>query len=79
MKTCEHCKGMGNEPGSKIIDCETCHGTGQHVRIKNPLSQFRPPQPAKYVTARQKKCRECKGEGRQLKNQKIKIRYQPHK
>ncbi|MEO8065451.1 MAG: molecular chaperone DnaJ [Candidatus Doudnabacteria bacterium] len=27
--TCAHCKGSGGEPGSKILTCPKCHGTGQ--------------------------------------------------
>lgn len=29
---CEHCKGNGGEPGSKMETCKTCRGTGQVVR-----------------------------------------------
>ena len=78
-ETCEHCKGMGNEPGSKIIDCETCHGTGQHVRIqRTPLGQIQTASTCDVCNGAgripEKKCRECKGESRVLKNQKIKIK-----
>ena len=78
-ETCEHCKGMGNEPGSKIIDCETCHGTGQHVRIqRTPLGQIQTASTCEVCNGAgripEKKCRECKGESRVLKNHKIKIK-----
>ena len=26
---CDRCKGSGSEPGSKIVTCSTCNGTGQ--------------------------------------------------
>ncbi|MBN2095836.1 molecular chaperone DnaJ [Candidatus Peregrinibacteria bacterium] len=78
-ETCEHCKGMGNEPGSKIIDCDTCRGTGQHVRIqRTPLGQIQTAATCEVCNGAgkvpEKKCRECKGEGRVIKNQKIKIK-----
>lgn len=76
---CEHCKGMGNEPGSKIIDCEACQGTGQHVRIqRTPLGQIQTASMCETCDGAgkrpEKKCRDCKGEGRLLKHQTIKIK-----
>lgn len=78
-ETCEHCKGMGNEPGSKIIDCDTCQGTGQHVRVqRTPLGQIQTASTCDKCNGAgkipEKKCRECKGEGRILKHRKIKIK-----
>ncbi len=78
-ETCEHCKGMGNEPGSKIVDCETCQGTGQHVRIQQtPLGQIQTAASCEKCHGAgkipEKKCRECHAEGRVLKNQNIKIK-----
>ncbi len=79
FEKCEHCKGHGNEPGSKIIDCETCQGTGQHVRIqRTPLGQIQTASMCDSCSGAGKKpekvCRECRGEGRKLKDQKIKIK-----
>ena len=81
-ETCGHCKGMGNEPGSKIIDCSTCQGTGQHVRIqRTPLGQIQTASTCDTCEGAgkvpEKKCRECKGECRILKSQKIKIKIPP--
>ncbi len=78
-ETCGHCKGMGNEPGSKIITCETCKGTGQHVRIqRTPLGQIQTAAICEKCSGAgkipEKKCRDCKGEDRVLKSQKIKIK-----
>jgi len=76
---CEHCKGKGNEPGSKIINCEDCHGTGQQIRIqRTPLGQIQTTATCNKCNGAgkvpEKKCRICKGECRILKNQKIKIK-----
>jgi len=78
-ETCGHCMGMGNEPGSKIIDCEACMGTGQQVRIqRTPLGQIQTASTCEACDGAgkipEKKCRECKGEGRIVRNQKIKIK-----
>ncbi len=79
---CEHCRGMGNEPGSKIIGCTECQGTGQKVRIqRTPLGQIQTASTCEVCEGigkkPEKKCRECKGECRILKNQKIKIKIPP--
>lgn len=78
-ETCEHCKGQGNEPGSKIITCDECNGTGQKVRLqRTPLGQIQTASTCEKCGGAgkvpEKKCRECKGEMRLLKNQKIKIK-----
>lgn len=78
-ENCGHCDGMGNEPGSKIIDCDTCSGTGQHIRIQQtPLGQIQTASTCEHCGGAgrvpEKKCRECKGDGRVLKNQTIKIK-----
>lgn len=31
--TCDRCKGSGAEPGSKIVTCPTCNGTGQVIDL----------------------------------------------
>lgn len=76
---CEHCGGMGNEPGSKIITCETCQGTGQHVRIqRTPLGSIQTASACEACDGSgkipEKKCRVCKGEGRVMKEEHIKIK-----
>lgn len=78
-ETCEHCKGKGNEPGSKIIDCTDCQGTGQKVKIqRTPLGQIQTSAICDNCKGAGKKpekaCRDCKGETRLLKNQKIKVK-----
>jgi len=51
---CPRCGGSGAEPGSKIVECFSCRGTGQVQQIKKTIfGTF-----TQYVT-----CPECKGEG----------------
>lgn len=78
-EACENCKGMGNEPGSKIINCETCSGTGQHVRIQQtPLGQIQTASTCSDCHGAgqvpEKKCTKCRGEFRILQNQTMKIK-----
>ena len=47
---CEPCKGSGAEPDSKVVTCETCHGSGQ-VRMQQG------------IFAVQQTCPRCKGRG----------------
>lgn len=76
---CGHCKGMGNEPGSRIITCEECNGTGQQTRIqRTPLGQIQTSSICGKCHGEgqipEKKCRVCGGEGRIVKEQNIKIK-----
>lgn len=34
---CEHCKGQGAEPGSKLKTCDTCKGRGQVTRVQQTI------------------------------------------
>ena len=52
---CSHCKGKGAEPGSKIVDCGTCNGTGQIRSVKQTIL-------GQMATSRI--CDQCRGEGR---------------
>jgi molecular chaperone DnaJ len=54
LAQCEHCKGAGAEPGSLIVACDRCGGTGVMRTVRQtPLGQF--------VT--QTTCTKCAGEG----------------
>lgn len=53
--TCEHCKGKGAEPGSKIVSCDNCNGTGQIRSTKQTIL-------GQISTSRV--CDKCNGEGR---------------
>ena len=48
--TCETCKGKGLTPGTSIIACKTCHGSGSVEMRQGPFAFAQP-------------CRPCGGEG----------------
>ncbi|MCD6109413.1 molecular chaperone DnaJ [bacterium] len=51
---CDHCKGTGAEPGSKISTCKTCGGTGEVKEVRQTIL-------GQIATSRV--CPECHGEG----------------
>jgi len=52
---CSHCSGKGAEPGSSIVTCGTCSGTGEIRQVRNTiLGQM----------ATSHTCDQCLGEGR---------------
>ncbi len=52
---CSHCHGNGAEPGTPIVDCPRCDGTGQHQRVaRTAFGQL----------VRTSVCEQCEGEGR---------------
>ncbi len=52
---CEHCNGSGAKSGSSYTTCNTCHGTGQIVRVQNTILG------AMQTTST---CPTCNGEGK---------------
>lgn len=52
---CDHCEGKGAEPGSAIISCKSCSGTGEIRSVKNTIL-------GQMVTSRT--CGECDGLGK---------------
>ncbi len=52
---CPNCDGKGAEPGSPIVNCKGCSGTGEIKSVKNTIL-------GQMVTSRT--CSECKGEGK---------------
>ena len=52
---CSRCHGNGAEPGTPIVDCPRCDGTGQHQRVaRTAFGQL----------VRTAVCDQCEGEGR---------------
>lgn len=78
-KACEHCKGNGAEPGSKILTCQKCGGQGQvqSNRRLGPFGSFTSittcPSCAGNGKKPEKECKECRGSGRQLATEKIQV------
>ncbi len=52
---CSHCGGNGAEPGSRIVTCKTCNGTGEIKEIRQTIL-------GQIATSRT--CDQCHGEGR---------------
>ena len=52
---CGHCKGKGAEPGSAIVTCKTCSGSGEIRSVRNTIL-------GQMSTSHA--CHECGGEGR---------------
>jgi molecular chaperone DnaJ len=77
---CEHCKGSGAEPGSKILTCPKCHGQGQirttHRTIFGQMASVATCDKCEGSgKVPEKICSVCRGFGhvRRVKNLKIKI------
>lgn len=52
---CDHCKGNGAEPGTKIDTCKTCGGTGRVTRVQRTMLGNMQVQAT---------CNDCQGEGK---------------
>lgn len=52
---CENCSGKGSEPGSAIISCKTCSGTGEIRSVRNTILG---------QVSSSRVCEDCMGEGR---------------
>lgn len=52
---CGHCQGNGAEPGSSIVTCKTCSGSGEIHSVRNTIL-------GQMTTSHA--CNECNGEGR---------------
>lgn len=74
-ETCDHCKGAGAEPGTKRHKCPTCGGRGQVAVSRGffTVAQTCPRCQGAGETV-DKVCVKCKGEGRQEKTSKLKVK-----
>lgn len=77
--TCEHCKGIGAEPGTQMQSCEDCSGTGQQIKLqRTPFGQIQTASVCQSCEGAgqipENKCKNCRGEGRILKTQRIKAK-----
>jgi molecular chaperone DnaJ len=73
--TCDKCQGTGAEPGSRTINCPSCGGRGQVISSRGffQVSQTCPRcRGVGHII--EKPCRECDGEGRVEKPNRIKLK-----
>ena len=76
---CDRCGGTGAEPGSKVVTCPACHGTGQvstsqrsifgQVLVSMPCTKCGGT--GRYV---EKPCRECGGSGQVRKTRVVTVK-----
>src|SRR5947207_722570 len=75
LDTCDQCNGSGAEPGSRSINCPTCGGRGQVISSRGffQVSQTCP-RCRGVGQIVEKPCRNCGGEGRLEKANRIKLK-----
>ncbi len=70
---CEHCSGVGAEPGTQVVTCPDCQGTGEIRRVRQSLlGQVMTTNPCPRCGGAGQSiptpCSECRGEGRRLED-----------
>lgn len=78
-ETCDRCNGQTVEPGSSLINCGVCQGTGEVRSIRNTiLGQISTSRVCDQCQGQgkvpEKVCTECHGTGRMRKTEKIKVK-----
>jgi molecular chaperone DnaJ len=58
VEQCDTCEGNGAKPGSEVVTCQQCGGTGQQQVVRNTAF-------GRFVSV--KTCEACAGEGKQIK------------
>ncbi len=76
--SCSRCQGVGAEPGTQVKECFSCRGTGQVQQIKRtPFGSFTRittcPECGGEGFRPEKLCNVCKGEGKVMGDEKIKV------
>jgi molecular chaperone DnaJ len=79
---CPHCNGTGAEPGSSVIACSRCRGTGELRQVqRSPFGQViritTCPDCAGRGQMPQKVCKECRGRLSVRRERQIRIRIPP--
>ena len=79
MDSCDTCKGSGAKPGTKVIACPACGGTGQIRRVSQSLfGQMVQVMPCNRCGGRGRTfdtpCPECRGQGRTRKVRKVLVK-----
>ena len=78
MNVCSRCEGTGAEPGASVKECFACRGTGQVQQIKRTILGSIThyticPECQGEGSKPEKLCNVCKGEGRVMGEEKVKI------
>ena len=73
-EACDHCKGKGAEPGTGTTTCPQCHGKGE-MRYQQGFMAVRRTCPQCNGAGQiiREACRDCRGEGYQRVNRKLKV------
>ncbi|MDD4995669.1 MAG: molecular chaperone DnaJ [Patescibacteria group bacterium] len=77
--SCRHCQGNGAEPGTKIISCATCGGSGQVQTVQRTVfGSFQSTAVCRECHGEgkrpEKPCRECGGIGATKQSRQLKIK-----
>jgi len=80
--TCSVCGGSGISPGSRMVTCDQCRGTGQvGMTQTTPFGRFSTyrtcPKCNGEGTIIEQPCRKCGGEGRVVGSRRIKVKVPP--
>lgn len=78
LDTCETCDGNGAQTGSRVVTCPTCRGRGQVVASRG-FFQVAQTCPQCHGSGQivEKPCKTCRGEGRNEKTSRVKIKVPP--
>jgi len=73
--SCRRCKGSGAEPGSRVVSCPVCHGSGVQAVSQGLFAMTRPCDHCRG-TGRQVEhnCSQCTGRGVEHRNRQVKVR-----
>ena len=76
---CNHCHGVGGEPGAKVETCQTCHGSGHVIGVQRTIlgsiqTQTVCPTCQGEGKIYSQKCTKCHGQGIVREAVKIKVR-----
>ncbi|MCS7338946.1 MAG: molecular chaperone DnaJ [Verrucomicrobiae bacterium] len=76
LETCTECRGSGAEPGARLRPCAACAGHGQIRRTLGGFINIAETCPRCGGAGRtvDRLCRACRGEGRQMRSGKVKLK-----
>src|SRR5687768_6596148 len=82
LMTCDRCEGKGAEPGTEVLRCATCAGSGEVRRAQRSffgqvISVMPCPTCAGEGTVISAPCRKCRGEGRVRQEENIVVKVPP--